>query len=155
MSRVEGRGAATIHGVTISNIVPPSTPTTSDTLKDLLKKKKRTEKACERAKKSLAALETYLASLKIEHLAASNLREVVDGYDTAASELDDKIAELDDVLIETNEAISVEQAKLSGPTGNEKLDVKVSIGVFADFEGEVDIALIYGAYFPPCPFTFC
>ncbi|KAF8799602.1 hypothetical protein BYT27DRAFT_7149586 [Phlegmacium glaucopus] len=141
--RVEGRGVATIHGVTISTIVPPPCPTSSDTLKELLDKKRRTEKATERAKKSLAALETYLGSLKIEHLDATNLRQVVNNYDTAAEELDNRIAELEDVLAETNEAIEVEKARLSGPVGNANLNLKVSIGVFADFEGEVKIALIY------------
>ena len=144
---------ATIHDVTISNIVPPPTPTSSDTLKDLLEKRRSTEKACERTKESLTALRTYLASLNVEHLAASNLREVVNSYDTVAKELDDRNAELDNVLSETDEAISVEKARLSGPTGNDKLNIKVSIGIFADFEGEVDIALIYGVYFF-CPFTF-
>lgn len=143
--RVEGRGtAATIHDVTISNIVPPTRPTSSDTLKELLDKERRTEKACERAKKSLTALETYLGSLKIEHLEASHLREVVNSYDTAAEELDNRIAELTNVLTETDEAISVEKRRLSGSLGNTKLNLKASIGVFADSEGEIKLALIYG-----------
>ena len=77
---------------------------------------------------------------------------MVNNYDTAAEELDNKIAELEDVLAETNEAISVEKAKLSGPIGNEKLNVKVSIGVFADFEGEIKLTLIYGVYIFCYPF---
>jgi uncharacterized protein (TIGR02231 family) len=144
--KVEGRGLATIHGVTISTIVPPPSPTSSDTLKELLDKKRRTQKACERAEKSLAGLETYLESLKVEHLAASNLRDVVNSYDTAAGELDDRIAELNKKLADTDEAISVEEANLSGPVGNPKLNLKVSIGVFADFEGEVSIALVYAVH---------
>lgn len=142
--RVEGRGSATIHGVTISTIVSPPSPTSSDTLKELIDTKRRTEKACERAEKSLAGLETYLGSLKVEHLASSNLRDVVNSYDKAAEELDDRIAQLKNKLAETGEAISVEEAKLSGPVGNPKLNLKVSIGVFGDFEGEVSIVLVYG-----------
>jgi len=153
--RVEGRGAAaTIHDVTVSTIVPPPSPTSSDTLKELINKKRRTEKASERAKKSLTALETYLGSLKIEHLNASNLREVVNNYDTAAEELDERITELENVLAETNEAISAEKTRLSGPIGNANLNLKVSIGVFADFEGEIKIALIYGVYFSYPSVTF-
>jgi DNA repair exonuclease SbcCD ATPase subunit len=113
-------------------------------LKELLDQKRRIEKACERAKKSLTGLETYLETLKIEHLPASKLQDVVNSYDRAAEELDDKITKLDDELAETNEAISSEQKQLSGPVGNPKLTKKVSIGVFADFEGEISIALIYG-----------
>jgi hypothetical protein len=142
--RVEGRGSATIHGVTISTIVPPPSPTSSDTLKELLNKKRRIEKACERAEKSLTGLETYLESLKIEHLAASNLRDVINSYDKAAEELDDRITGLENELAETDEAISVEKARLSGPVGNPKLNLKVSVGVFADSEGAVSVALIYG-----------
>lgn len=144
--RVEGRGAATIHGVTISTIVAAPGPTSSDTLKELLDKKRCTENARERAKKSLTALETYLTSLKIEYLDASRLREVVGGYETAAEELDDRIAGLENVLAETNEAVSVEKAKLSGPMGNPKLNQKVSIGIFADFHGEINITLIYAVH---------
>ena len=94
-------------------------------MKELLDRKRRTEKACERAKKSLTALETYLGSLKIEHLEASNLREVVNSYDTAAEELDNKMSELTNVLTETDEAISVEKRRLSGPVGNTKFNLKV------------------------------
>ena len=85
--------------------------------------------------------------MNIGRLAASNLREVVNSYHTVAKELDHRNAELDNVLSETDEAISVEKERLSGHTGNDKLNIKVSIGIFADFEGEVDIVLIYGVYF--------
>ena len=152
--RVEGRGVATIHDVTISTIVPPPSHTSSGILKELLGKKRRTEKTCERAKNSLTALQTYLGSLKIQNVDASNLREVLNSYDKAAEELDDKIAELENILTEIDQAIWAEKMRLSGPIGNGNLNIKVSVGIFADFEGEINIALIYGVhfyYFITCP----
>lgn len=151
--RVEGRGVATIHDVTISTIIPPPSPASSDILKELLAKKRRTEKTCERAKNSLTALQTYLGSLKIQNLDPSNLRAVLNSYDKAAEELDDKIAELENVLAEIDQAIWAEKIRLSGPIGNGNLNLKVSVGIFADFEGEINIVLIYGVhfYFITCP----
>ncbi|CAA7265466.1 unnamed protein product [Cyclocybe aegerita] len=141
--RVEGRGAATIHDVTISSIAPPPVPTTSPALDSLLAKKKQDEKALARVQKSLNSLETYLKSVKAQHLDVSKLQEVVREYDTTAGELDDKVTELEKQLEEADEAIAEERKRLAGPTGNEKLNLKATIGVFADFEGEIKIALIY------------
>ncbi|CAA7265472.1 unnamed protein product [Cyclocybe aegerita] len=141
--RVEGRGAATIHDVTISSITSPPVPTTSPALDSLLAKKKQDEKALARVQKSLNSLETYLKSVKAQHLDVSKLQEVVREYDTTAGELDDKVTELEKQLEEADEAITEERKRLAGPTGNEKLNLKATIGVFADFEGEIKIALIY------------
>jgi hypothetical protein len=144
VNRVEGRGTATIHDVTISNIVPPPAATTSPTLTSLLAKQKQTEKALARAEKSLASLNTYLESLNTGHVDVSKLQDVVRHYDAAAEELDDKVTKLEEELKGLTIAVKAEQEKLSGPTGNEKLDLRATIGVFADSEGEVKIALIYG-----------
>ncbi|KIM37386.1 hypothetical protein M413DRAFT_273699 [Hebeloma cylindrosporum] len=141
--RVEGRGAATIHDVTISTITPPPIPTSSPLLVELLSKQKRVEKALERTLKSLSSLETYLSSLKAEHLQVTKLQEVVEQYDVTAGGLDEKVTELEKELNETEEAIKDEKQRLAGPTGNEKLNLKATIGVFADSEGEIKIALIY------------
>lgn len=143
-NRVEGRGTATIHDVSISNIVPPPAATTSPTLTSLLAKQKKTEKALARAKKSIASLGTYLESVTTGHVDVSKLQDVVHHYDAAAEELDDKVTKLEEDLQEIETAVKAEQEILSGPTGNEKLDLKAAIGVFADREGEVSIALIYG-----------
>ena len=142
--RVEGRGAATIHDVTLSTITPPPIPTSSPLLVELLSKEKRVEKALGRTIKSLLSLETYLSSLKAEHLQVTKLQEVVEQYDSTAGNLDEKVTELEKELKETQEAIKEERKRLAGPTGNEKLNLKATIGVFADSEGEIKIALIYG-----------
>jgi len=148
--RVEGRGAATIHDVTISTIAPPPIPTSSPLLVELLSKQKRVEKSLARTLKSLSSLETYLSSLKAEHLQVTKLQEVVEQYDSTAGDLDEKVTELEKELKETEEAIKEERKRLAGPTGNEKLNLKATIGVFADSEGEIKIALIYGTWYEPC-----
>ncbi|KAF9532401.1 hypothetical protein CPB83DRAFT_847799 [Crepidotus variabilis] len=141
--RVEGRGAATIHDVTISTITPPEKPTTSTNLTGLFVKQKQAEKALARVQKSLSSLETYLGSLNAEHIGVAKLREVVQSYDATAGELDERVTQLEKQLEEIKEAITKEKELLGGPTQNERLNLKASIGVFADFEGEVKIALIY------------
>lgn len=82
-----------------------------------------------------------------EHTDVTKLQEVVRTYDKAAAELDDKVTLLENEIGEIKEAIDKEREDLAGPTENEKLNLKVSIGVFADFEGEIKIALIYGLFF--------
>lgn len=141
--RVEGRGAATIHDVTISTIIPPPIPTTSTELKALELKRTQTEKALQRSRKAIASLETYLGSVNVEHVAITALGEVVGSYESTCEKLDDQVTELEQQLVDLNKAIEVERKKLSGPTGNNKLNLKASIGVFADHEGDVEIALIY------------
>ncbi|KAH9480090.1 Protein F37C4.5 [Psilocybe cubensis] len=144
--RVEGRGAATIHDVSISTIKPPPTPTTSPLLTDLLSKEKKTQKALARALKSLSSVETYISSVRVEDLDVSNLRNVVQQYDATAGELDDRVTELEDELKKIDEELKKERQRLAGPTGNDKLNLKATIGVFADFEGEIKIALIYAVH---------
>jgi len=144
--RVEGRGAASIHDVSISTIIPPPTPTTSPALTALLAKQKQTEKALARTQKSLSSLEKYLSSVSSSHVDTAKLRDVVQSYNATAGELDTKVTELEDELQELEDEIKAEKVKLSGPTGNEKLNLKASIGVFADVDGEIQIALIYGAF---------
>ncbi|KAF9476194.1 hypothetical protein BDN70DRAFT_882734 [Pholiota conissans] len=144
--KVEGRGAATIHDVTISSITPPPVPTTSPTLSALLTKQKRAQKALARALKSISSLETYLTSVNSDHLEVAKLKEVVEGYDSTAEELDNKVTELEAEIKETTDAISEEKNQLAGPTENEKLNLKAVIGVFAESEGDIKVALVYAVH---------
>jgi uncharacterized protein (TIGR02231 family) len=92
----------------------------------------------------IASLAGYLKSVHPSHVEFSKLHDLVQYYDSTAEELDDKVTKLEGELQEIKTAVKAEQDKLSGPTGNEKLNLRASIGVFADCEGEVKIALIYG-----------
>lgn len=143
--RVEGRGAATIHDVTLSTVVPEPAPTTSETLESLNLELTRTTKALARAGKALFSLETYLGSLDSQHLDVTKLTSIVQSYDSAAEKLDSKITELEGVKKRISKDIEEEKRSLAGPKANEKLRLKSTIGVFAEVEGEVEIALIYAA----------
>jgi len=149
ISSVEGRGSATIHDVTITEIPPPPVPTVSDTLKELIAQQTKLEKALTRSNKALKALELYLDSVKANVLPAAQLKDLVDNYETTAAGLDDQTTKLEAEIAETKAAIDEERSKLVAPAGNDKLRRKASIGVFAAKEGLVKIALIYGTTFHP------
>lgn len=70
----------------------------------------------------------------------------MDEYDATGGRLDDRVALLEVEVNELDRQIKVERAQLSGPTEDARLTVKASVGVFAEIEGEVEIALIYGSY---------
>ncbi|KAJ7268023.1 hypothetical protein C8J57DRAFT_1450382 [Mycena rebaudengoi] len=123
--RVEGRGAATIHDVTVSSAKGVHIPTTSPELTVLLRKKAKISSALARCEKSLASLEQYLGSLTVQHLEVSKLENVMDNYDSTGGKLDDK------------------KAEIAVPHENDKLRVKAAINVFAQAAGNVEIALIY------------
>lgn len=74
-----------------------------------------------------------------------DLDDVLEDYETAAEDRDDTILNLKDELYETNEEISDEKKRLW--RGNSGSGVKVSVGVLTDFQGAINIALIYGVFF--------
>ncbi|TFK22941.1 mucoidy inhibitor A [Coprinopsis marcescibilis] len=141
--RVEGRGSATIHDVTISHAEPPPKPTTSPKLQDLEDEFLKVTKALVRADKALKSLEVYIKSLSSRYTDVTKLQEIVTRYDEAAEKLDDKITVLDAKQKGLDCEVQEEKKVLSGPQPNEKLNLKASIGVFADRSGEVEVALIY------------
>ncbi|TDL23087.1 hypothetical protein BD410DRAFT_814727 [Rickenella mellea] len=142
---VEGRGAATIHDVTVSYSPTPPTVTTSPELSASLLKKERTQKALDRCKKSLASLESYLGTLNVERIEVAQIGNVVEKYETEAEKLDDRALELEKQLRDIDQEIISERTKLNavGRGWNNKLSLQAAIGVFAEHEGEVEIALIY------------
>ncbi|KAJ2931799.1 hypothetical protein H1R20_g5297, partial [Candolleomyces eurysporus] len=88
--RVEGRGVATIHDVTLVTAERPPSPTTSHKLQALEVDHDKTVKALARAEKALSSLQTYLKSLNSQHLDVTKLQSIIDNYDAAAETLDDK-----------------------------------------------------------------
>lgn len=147
--RVEGRGAATIHDVTISDIPQPDVLSTSPALKALQAKKQRTSKALQRCLKSIQSVEAYLGTLSVQHIDMAKIGQVVADYDVTAGQLDEQLLELEQQLSDIGEEIDAERAKLQRTTVNEKLNLRAAIGVFAESEGEVEIALIYGMLHHP------
>ncbi|RDB15220.1 Protein F37C4.5 [Hypsizygus marmoreus] len=144
--RVQGRGAATIHDVTISRIPRLPVPTTSPTLTALQAKKERIVMALARCKKGIASLETYLATLHVQYIDVTQLRKVVKEYDATAEELDNQRLELQKELADVDKKLEDERTKLAGTGFDEKLNLRAVIGVFADSESEVEITLIYAVH---------
>ncbi|KAK0462507.1 uncharacterized protein EV420DRAFT_1265735 [Desarmillaria tabescens] len=144
----EGRGSATIHDVVLSTILPPSIATTSAKLVDLQSKRDQLQKALSRVTKALGSLESYLGPMNVQYIDSTKLTAVVDSYDSAAEKLDDRVLKLEKELKDTEDAIRTGQVALSRPPeANSLLKHRVSIGVFADSGGEVEISLIYGTFF--------
>ncbi|KAF9465724.1 hypothetical protein BDZ94DRAFT_1214090 [Collybia nuda] len=144
--RVEGRGSATIHDVTISHTPKPGTSSPSPTLKALQIKKKRNLMAIERCKKSIKAIEEYLNTLSVQHIDMAKLGQVVADYNTTTEQLDEQLMELEQKLSDVEGEIAAENTKLSGTNVNDKLGLRAAIGIFADSESEVEIALIYAVH---------
>ncbi|KAF7325553.1 hypothetical protein MKEN_00404700 [Mycena kentingensis (nom. inval.)] len=141
--RVEGRGAATIHDVSVSFAKGEHVPTTSSELAALFKRREQAQNALSRVDKSLASLEGYLSSLTVQHLDYSKLESVMESYNAAGEKLDAKKAALTEELKGLQADIEKEQTRIAVPHENDKLRVKAAIGVFAEQEGDVEIALIY------------
>ncbi|KAJ7119756.1 hypothetical protein C8R44DRAFT_672693 [Mycena epipterygia] len=145
--RVEGRGAATIHDVTVSTARGEQTPTSSPNLDELQKRREKTTNALTRCGKALASLEQYLGSLAAQHLEVSKLENVLENYESTGERLDAKKSELTDELQLIDAEIAVERAKIAVPQENNKLRTKAAVGVFAQAAGNVEIALIYAVPF--------
>ncbi|KAG6807773.1 hypothetical protein H0H87_000966 [Tephrocybe sp. NHM501043] len=142
--RVEGRGSATIHDVSVSNVPRLSPPTTSSTISSLNSKRERTTKALERCKKSIDSLERYLATMDVKTIDVTQVRQVVKEYEATAEELDNRALDLEAQLLEIEEQLAEERARLGASSPTSTLNKRAVIGVFADVEGEVEIVLIYG-----------
>ncbi|KAJ7205272.1 hypothetical protein GGX14DRAFT_522742 [Mycena pura] len=141
--RVEGRGAATIHDVTVSSAKDPDTPATSPELTELLGRREKTASALARCEKSLSSLEKYLDTLTVEHLDVSKLGSVMEHYDSTGEKLHARKSELTEQLRVVEADIQRERLRIALPHEHDKLRMKVAIGVFAETDGNVEIALIY------------
>lgn len=142
--RVEGRGAATIHDVSIAAILIPPASAPTPELTALQATQKRDHQALVRTRKSITALEGYLASIRAENVSADKLKAAVETYDTNAEALDDRVTALEQDIKLTGELIQAEFAKTARRPQNAKLNLKATIGVFADAEREINIAIVYG-----------
>ncbi|KAJ6555010.1 hypothetical protein DFH09DRAFT_1365962 [Mycena vulgaris] len=145
--RVEGRGAATIHDVTVSMAKGEHISTTSPKLVELLNKREKKAHALTRCEKALASLEQYLGSLSVQHLEVAKLADVLENYEATGERLDVKKSALTEELRGIDAEITVERAQIAVPHENDKLRMKAAIGVFAQAAGNVEIALIYAVPF--------
>ncbi|KAL0946220.1 hypothetical protein HGRIS_012479 [Hohenbuehelia grisea] len=130
--RVEGRGAAAIHGVTIASTPIPPIPSTSDALVALEHKQAKLNKAVARCQKAISSLETFVGSV------------IIGKYEAEGEKLDDKLLELEQLLKEVDKDIITERARLGGSNHrNHELGQTATISVFAETGGDIELVLIY------------
>ncbi|KAJ8519109.1 hypothetical protein ONZ45_g3932 [Pleurotus djamor] len=145
--RVEGRGAATIQGVTIVNKTTPPPATTSEALQALEKSKQVTDRALNRCKKAIASLESYLATLKADEVGGVAAWDLLDGYEAQGEKLDARLLTLEAEAKKINEDIQKEKKSLvAGYKVDDKLTKIATIDLFADVEASVTLVLIYAVY---------
>lgn len=142
---MEGKGAGTIHDVSVAYAPAISPPTTSDDLTTLLTQKEEHERAIKRCRKCLAGLESYLNSMDVNHIETSNLTDVVDNYEAVAGRLDSRLLSLEKDLRNVNAEIDSERRHLQDVgKGNPKLRKVATIGFMAEESGTVQMQLTYG-----------
>ncbi|KAL0577863.1 hypothetical protein V5O48_004135 [Marasmius crinis-equi] len=139
--RVEGRGKATILDVKLLENPAQSQPS-SPQLEALELKKTHIEKALERCKDSIASLKSFLRSLNTQHTNASDLASVLSNYETAASQQDAKLVELEQQTKDVNKEISVEKKNISPKDATER-GRQAFIGLVADEDTDVELILKY------------
>lgn len=143
--RVEGRGQATLHDVSISEI-PHSNSSydTSPLLDSLLDRKAVHEKSLDRAKKNLNSLEKFMSTLNAQYTNPADLAQALDHYDETAAIWDGKALRLQRELDKLDREIKAEKDRLKNESTKEgMLNIKVSVNVFAHSEGVLEILLIY------------
>ncbi|KIL61351.1 hypothetical protein M378DRAFT_82562, partial [Amanita muscaria Koide BX008] len=146
--RVEGRGPATIHDVTVSQMPEPQKPEMSPALLGLWRRKNLLDKALERATKTRDSLDKYLSSLHVEHVKADELEKIVEACDANGEKLEEKILDLKTQIQVAEKEIQKQEASENGKSASEKdnslqLRTRLSLGLFAKKESEVELVLIY------------
>jgi hypothetical protein len=151
LSRVEGRGNATIQDVTVSRETVPLAPSMSSKLEELEDEKEEVKLSLDRCKKTLAGLDRYLESrTEVKPTAeglSSNVLPLVDDYNSASEKYDKKALELRRELKTIDAKITEERLALSNSvTVDRQRLMKATVGVFAEAETEVELLLKYGAW---------
>lgn len=82
-----------------------------------------------------------------QHIDVSQLGSVVKAYEATGEELDNRLLDLEREMADIEKEVEAERTNLIGTAYNERLNIRAVIGVFAEVEGEVEIALIYGRRF--------
>ncbi|KAJ2918730.1 hypothetical protein MD484_g1671, partial [Candolleomyces efflorescens] len=151
--RIEGKGAGTIQDVTISlarqpTVAASSEPKTSPELKRLQSDKTEIEQAIYRNTQGQTALDIYLGSISSEKTPSSKLAEVLSDYEAVLGDLQRKKVELLEKLEGVEQSIAKEHLKIELSTGEQKkwrpnLSLIVTVGIFANDDGEVDLGVIY------------
>ncbi|KAH8810168.1 hypothetical protein DL96DRAFT_1627882 [Flagelloscypha sp. PMI_526] len=140
--RVEGRGNAMIQEVVSGNMPVQYTPHTTPLLTELQRKKRRLDKALERAKSAVKSLETYIGSVKADKTSHGDINGIVSTFEDQSGSLDEKIIDLEDEISTVNAQISEERTAMSRPRDNTQLRKKAKVSLLCDEKTEQDIQLL-------------
>lgn len=145
--RVQGYGYATIHDVSLSTMPSQAQTTTSSTLQELLAKKDRLRNAIHRARTSSRALEAYMGSMSVHDVPLSQVGLFLESYNLHGSKLDGELGRLKHEEDEVYNEIQAQKDKeqLSQSSGG-TLGMQVSVGLFAENEGQIELELVYGNF---------
>jgi DNA repair ATPase RecN len=143
---VEGKGPATIHGVTSSKLEMEESPDTSPALYKLSQDEEKAANALARCKKVAQSIDKYMEKLDVEHLDVSKLGEAMDVYDATQEKWDDKILQLLQKIKDIEKEKEAELDLLKEQGINEELRTQAVIELFAEGDAEIELFLIYGDY---------
>ncbi|KXN84101.1 hypothetical protein AN958_00459, partial [Leucoagaricus sp. SymC.cos] len=144
--RIEGRGAGTIQGVTVSDTIRPPKIETPASIEALKEKQGEVEAAIKRYKRGRNAVYKFLQTLDVQHLNAEKLTGIIQASDESLKRLDSRMGTLQKGLEALKKKVVEEKERLNRPF-TESLCKQVEIGVFADRRGEVVLVLKYDAVY--------
>ena len=94
---------------------------TSPLLDSLKVKKVKVERAIERCKKAMGAVDAFMGNISVEHLDISKLGEAMDIYDKIEEKRDSKVFELEGELRAIKGEIEADKKRLKETGGNRQL----------------------------------
>ncbi|THU90877.1 hypothetical protein K435DRAFT_968434 [Dendrothele bispora CBS 962.96] len=143
--RVEGRGTALIHDVSVSEVPPEPRKKTSPVLEDLRSKKSLVEKALVRCGVNTRTLKLYMENLSFNTTETTGLQDIINQHNEMGGKIDKEELELEKQL-KTIEDIETEKRDLAGNAladTNPLMKKKVSISLFSEKEALIEVVLTY------------
>ncbi|KAF8648982.1 hypothetical protein AX16_006096 [Volvariella volvacea WC 439] len=149
--RVEGRGPATIHEVSVDTLPAPgwgsatTTNTTSPTLDALREKQAGIEAAIERCEKSMRALKHYIKSVKADKVGTKQIGEVLRAYESEGGKLYDTMVELKKSRDAVASEITIEQKSLNPDVVeiDPKLRTVLVVNLHGHSKEKVELSITY------------
>ncbi|KAI3614154.1 mucoidy inhibitor a [Moniliophthora roreri] len=153
--RVEGRGHAIIHDVTIPRprptIVRVKEETASPFLKELEDEKELISNALRRHQLSELALESFIKEALLNIRDPSGIGSLIDSFNQAGAKVDEDKVQLRARLDEINVKISAERKRIHDAEPAEvetseftrKLGLQLGVGVFAEKKGNIELIVTY------------
>ncbi|KAH9484488.1 Protein F37C4.5 [Psilocybe cubensis] len=144
--RVEGKGNASIHDVTVEHTVPPQNSDDNSEQSRLVRECSNIETALQSARSSREALNKYLSTVHAEKVDIARLESTLDGYMMLGQKIGQKILDLKKELsVAQQELARVREADRKAPKV-QPFSWKVSINVHGQLTETVRIFIKYVVY---------